>query len=562
MTLLLEPPVEVVWAEQAGPMGWIDPGPEPESWPVLEPDFETAHWLAELEASLAPPLAVEGWAVPGVTADPPPRPAPSGDVKALAWAARRLEATDPATLSPEQALVDLEAMLHACELLRVARLTRLTDGHVRKLAALDDECSLQTWARRRFDDVPREDIATSELLRPYVHLRGQVRARVVTVEAARLVGRALKKLRPHVDRPDGLIDGQPGGPVIAAVVGNIVPLIAGSRLGLKDDDPLLISLLGCVEGSVSGSDSELGKLEVAFSLMGQHIPLRHLKAALDEQVDALLPTELEEKAEKARHTRNLRLDKERAFGGGRISVDADDELYELAETVLGAQGRRDPENPADTDAKQQARQRSLHGDALEDGDVEEEGDVRFPRTKGQRLHDALKLVFQQYLAAGLAGSHDKAPVAVTVTVPLENLENRPGALPAVGGSGRRLAASVVGRWWCDAGVTALVLTQGLIPLGITHEMRTLTAVERKALKVQHRSSCAGVRCCTPHDPLLSLTPHHVRSFAKFGKTSMEETIWACHRLHDAIHRGKTVPLRNGRWLNSEGWTDEPLLVDY
>lgn len=560
MTLLLEPPVEVVWSEQAGPMSWTDPGPEPPpiDWP--DPDLET-QWRLDALSWQPPPQPAPpepGWAIPGVTGmtdGPPPRPKPSGDVKALAWAARRLEATDPATLSPEQALVDLAALLQVDEQLRVARLARLTDAHARKLYRLDDEVSVRTWARRRFDDVPRDDIKTAELLKPYLHVNRQVNQRLVTVEGARLVGRALKKLRPHLDRPDGLIDGQPSSEVIPAVVGNIIPLIAGARLGLKDDDPLLLQLRTKVEEITSSSDCELDKCEIAFALMAQHISLKYLQAALDEQVDALLPSELEEKSEKARQRRDLRLD--RTPLGGKVSIQASDELMEHVETVLAAEVRRDPENPADTEAR-----RNIHGEVLEEGDVEAEGDVRFPRTRGQRLHDAMLLVLQRYLAAGLAGSHDKTPVSITVTVPVENLEKRPGALPAKGSNGRRLPASLVSRWWCDASISALVLSQGLIPLGITHEMRTLASIERKASKIQQGQGCSGLRCCTPNDPLVTLVPHHVWSFAKYGKTSIEETIWACPRLHDAIHRGKTVPLRNGRWLNQDGWTEQPLLVSY
>ena len=439
--------------------------------------------------------------------------------------------------------------------------SRATDAHVRKLAQLDDEVSVQTWARHRYDDVPRADIKTSALLTPFVHLRGQVAAHLVTVAASDLVGKALKKLRPHLDRDDGLIDGQPAAEVIPAVVANIVRLISSARLGLRDDDPLLAELLAKVEEILAAPDSDLGKLEIAFSLMARYIPLRHLPGALAEQVDALLPTELEEKSERSRQTRDMRLDRERAFGGGRITVQATDELMELAETVLAAEVRRDPENPADTEAKREHRQRSLHGDVL-DPDPEGDGDVRFPRSRGQRLHDALLLVLQRYLAHGLAGTHNKAPVTVTVTLPIENLEKRPGALPAKSGNGRRLPVSLVGRWWCDASVTALVLNQGMIPLGITHEMRTIGGVERKASLIQHGRSCDGLRCCSPDDPLVTLVPHHLRSFAKFGKTSIEETIWACPRLHDAIHRGKTVPLRNGRWINADGDTSPPLTLNY
>ncbi|MCU1622201.1 MAG: hypothetical protein JWL79_1046 [Frankiales bacterium] len=569
MSLLMDPPHEAEWAEQAGAMTLPQTDQTWRPGPLEEPCFETSHWLAELEDSLRVPLACPacddvGWAVPGVFGDPPPRPprpAPSADLQSLTRLVARLAEADPVELAPEQALSDLEALLEADQRLRVARLARLTDAHIRKLAALEDEPSIQTWARHRFDDVPRDDISAAGTLRPYVHLRGQVQARLVGVEAGKLVARALQKLRPHVDRPDGLIDGQPGAEVVPAVVGNLVPLVAGARLGLRDDDPLLIDLLGQVQDINGSADTDLGRLERAFALMGQHIPLRHLKAALEQQLDAVLPVALEEKAERARRARNLRLDKDRETGGA-VTIRADDELYELLETVLAAEVRRDPENPADTGGKREVRERDLHGERLEQGDVEADEDVRFPRTRGQRLHDAMRLVLQRYLAAGLAGTHDKAPVSLTVTVPLEILENRPGSLPAIGGTGRRLPASLVRRWWCDAQVTALVLSQGLIPLGITHTMRTLTATERRASRVQHGEACSGLRCCAANDPLVSLVPHHVRSFAKFGKTSIEETIWACDRLHDAIHRGKTVPLRSGRWINEHGWADEPPVVDY
>ena len=531
-------------------MSWIEPGPEPP--PQFEPllDLETRERLAEIEAyDAGPPIR---WAVPGVTTTEQRRPDPTPEVASFQVAVLRLEAVDPTTLSPEQALVDLEALMRTEETLRIARLTRMTDAHTRRLATLDNQPSLTSWVRRRFDDAPRGDIALSDKLRPYVHLRRLVKARTLGVEAAGLVGRALDRIKHHVDRPNGLIDGLPGPEVVTAIVGNVVTLISAARMGLADDDPLLIELFEQVEQINTSGDCELGKLETAFALMGRWIPLNLLKRALDEQVDAVLPNQLEQRGDKGSTTRDMRIDNYRAYGGGRISIDADDELMELAEAVVGSAARRDPDNPEDTDAKR----------VLRENDLEDDEDVRFPRTRGQRLHDAFKLVLQQYLAAGLAGTHDKAPVSVTVTVSRENVEGLPGALPAKGGSGRRLPRSLIRTWWCDASVTALVLSRGLIPLGITHEQRTLPARERKASKVQQGGVCSGLRCCSPHDPLTSLVPHHVRSWAKFGKTSIEETIWACDRLHDAIHRGKTVPLRNGRWLNQYGWAEEPPVADW
>jgi hypothetical protein len=461
---------------------------------------------------------------------------------------------DPARVDPAQALADLAELLRADAALRPVRVEWLRDAHVRKLAALQDEVSVQTWARKRFDDVPRDDIATAGQLAGFPVLAAAVRGERVTVEASRLVAKALKQLRRHVDRPDGLIDGQPATEVIPAVVGNVLPLVAAARMGLAEDDPLLARLRQEIRKIVTEPDTDLSRLEQAFTLMGQWVPLRHLKAALAQQVDALLPSSLEADAERARQRRSLRLDPEQR----RIDVRADDELYELAHTVLAATAAGDPENPADTNAKRELRDTGADAGT----DLEEQDEVRFPRTREQRLHDALTLVLQRYLAAGLAGSHDKAPVSVTVTLPLEKLEKSAGALPAVGGSGRRLPASLVSRWWCDATVTGLVMTAGWIPLGQTHTQRTLTAAERRASLVQHGRACDGLRCCTPHDPLTTLVPHHVDAYAKSGRTSMADTVWLCPRLHDAIHRGQTVQLRNGRWLNANGWADAPVTPDF
>jgi hypothetical protein len=73
-------------------------------------------------------------------------------VAAFALAVERLEATDTSQLSPEQALIDLGALLEAQVQLRVVQLGRMHDADVRKLAALDDEPSLRSWVRRRLDD--------------------------------------------------------------------------------------------------------------------------------------------------------------------------------------------------------------------------------------------------------------------------------------------------------------------------------------------------------------------------------------------------------------------------
>ena len=149
-------------------------------------------------------------------------------------------------------------------------------------------------------------------------------------------------------------------------------------------------------------------------------------------------------------------------------------------------------------------------------------------------------------------------MAITVTIPSHLLEQRPGALPGLGRSGTTLPRSLLKRWWCDARVTAYVLSKGLIPLGLVHQGRTLTATERVAANLQRGGLCDRFGCCRAGDPLLTLTPHHVFAFSEYGRTCLAETIMACDALHDDLHHGNTVQLRDGRWVNEHGWVDEPL----
>jgi hypothetical protein len=524
---------------------------------VLPPWDTLPRWPDGTAAGVQP--GVERWSIPGVSWDDEPvatvRCSPSQEVRAYAAAVTGLRDVDLTALSDQQALADLEAMLQSAEHYRAVQVERFVDAQRRNLAHLDNEVSLQTWVRRRFDDTGRADVSLSRRLRHFPSTQAKLRAGELSVEAADLVSATLSKVRSRVDREGGLIDGLAGDQVLSAVVSHVVQQVAGARLGLPDGHPLLEELQDATREILAGGGSQLDKLEAAYGLLGQHVPLAHLKACLLEQHDALLPAALEDRSSRTSDNRGLVMTPN--FGsssGGRVVIDTDDELYELFHAAVGAEARRDPANPEDT---------SLKADAFGEtpgelgADVESQGDVRFPRSTRQRGHDALKLVLHRYLAAGLGGTHDKAPVSVLVTMTASQLEGRSGALPARGASGRPLPSSLLRQWWGDASVTALVLSEGLIPLGITHSGRTLTAAERRASLVQHGHACSGLRCCTPGDPLRSLAPHHVYKFSTFGRTSIFETIWACDRFHMGVHHGETLPLRDGRWLNADGWTDPP-----
>jgi hypothetical protein len=202
--------------------------------------------------------------------------------------------------------------------------------------------------------------------------------------------------------------------------------------------------------------------------------------------------------------------------------------------------------------------KDLHDALNEAEDDDRNAKQQRPRSKAQRLHDALKLILQQHLAAGLSGSTDKAPVALSVTIPSSQLERRPGALAGIGRSGSTLPRSLLKRWWCDATVTSYFLSKGLIPLGLVRNGRTLAASERVAANLQRGRLCDRTGCCRADDPLRSLTPHHVYAWATTGRTCLAETIMACDALHQDPHCGKTVQLRNGRWISEHGWAESPL----
>jgi hypothetical protein len=69
------------------------------------------------------------------------------------------------------------------------------------------------------------------------------------------------KVRPYVDRPDGLIDGQPAEPTVrAVVVDGVLSLVCQARAGLADDDPVLGRLVEAMLGIAESGGSELGRL--------------------------------------------------------------------------------------------------------------------------------------------------------------------------------------------------------------------------------------------------------------------------------------------------------------
>ena len=538
-----------------------DPFPPEPPWLTGSPPGSTFLQVPDcpccVELEPQPPAPVR-WAVPGVwdhDAAHVPRPPVSAALAALTAAVMLLEAQDPTTLAVDESLVDTDRLLDLQQRLRRYQLRAVVYLKHRKLYALDNEPSWRSWLSRRHPETHKPDLTLADTLSRYPILRSRVLTGKLSFEAARKVQRTLHKTRPHLDRPDGLIEGQPAAPVLSAIIDNSVQLITQAKLGTPDpQDPALLSLQAQAAEIHAMPDTQLGTVENALVLLAENIPSHLLGDGLSQQLGALLPDELQDDDQDADKDRTVQLSSNPDQVGGHVRIRANGELWELLHTALAAAAGRDPANPTDTASAAQLRQ--LLQEQEEDDWSLVEGVTR-PRTRGQRLHDALLLILQQYLAAGLAGTHDKAPVTVTVTLPDRLIEGQPGALPARGGSGKTLPTSLIRRWWCDATITPLIITAGWTPLGAVHTQRTLTAIERKAALVQHSGSCAGLGCCRPGDPLVQLIPHHVRPWHLYGETSLADTILACDSLHQDLHHGKTVQLRNGKWLCEQGWTEPP-----
>ncbi len=159
---------------------------------------------------------------------------------------------------------------------------------------------------------------------------------------------------------------------------------------------------------------------------------------------------------------------------------------------------------------------------------------------------------------------DKVAPHIAVTLGADQLDQHPGALPAVSTTtGTRLPVSLVRRWLCDSNLTRFVLSLGGRVIETSHTERTLKPSERRIKKIETGNRCqiAGCRCgpgSTGSPGSSQLVPHHPDAYARSGTTSLHDTVWICPRHHHDLHTGKrTLRLRDSRCINENGWTDGP-----
>jgi hypothetical protein len=478
----------------------------------------------------------------------------SSAMSALVAAVDAVLAQVPAELPGPQALADAAALLRQVERLRAGALDRVADVDHRELHVLDGAPSTATWVEAQQTSLDRGEVALARRMGSLPRLQEAVRDGLLPIATAERVGTALSGLRRHLDRPDGLIDGQDGEQALLGVIGHGVRQMVCQALGgLADDDPRLNALLADCAEILTWPTSQLARLEAAFVLLARQVEPAQLPGALAQLVDALLPDELERRAQDA-HARRAFGARLNADGDGWVLTDGDLDLEcgELLRAVLDAELAVDPDNPDDTAAFEQLREQGWHS-----SDPLPETGQPGPRSLRQKRHDALKNALRRYLDSGIAGTRDKAAPHLDVIVGIDALERRPGALPAVSArSGARLPASLVRRWTADSSIARFVLGLGGKVIETSHRERTLKPHERRAKRIETGGWCQGSGCRS--GPGTPMTPHHGHPWHRGGTTSLADTVNACRPTHHDLHSGKKrIRLRDGRWLDERGWAEGP-----
>jgi hypothetical protein len=495
------------------------------------------------------------WAAPGVT--PPttaePTPPPSApDVLALRAAVDGVAAQDPSALPGAAALQRAQDLMRESERLRTLSIEAIGDVDARKLFTLADAPSTTAWVKeQQVPGVDDSEVVLSRRLRTVPRIRAELKAgRMSSTTGARLTT-VLRKARPHLDRPDGLIDGLDGEAVLQGVcVRGVRNLLA--EQGPPADDPELARLGSELEALHAGGGSQLDRLEAALIVFARHCDPVLLPSGLALLLDALLPLEHAKRAEQASDRRGVTLRRDPGGSGGSVHGQLDDELYDLFATTLTAAGATDPDNPTDTAAWRAGRS-AVDDDTLapEDWPAEQPR----PRSKAQKRHDALKRGLRTLLDSGALGTRGKSAPNTVVTVPIDYLAGLPGALPGRTATGVHLTRDQLADLLCRGTFTRMVLDAKNRVVEVSHTQRTATALERLILHVQTGGVCQRRSCGNGPANGHQLVPHHPDPYSRSGRTSVEESVWLCDIDHDHhLHEQKLhITLKDGRVLGPDGW---------
>src|SRR3954469_14227838 len=110
---------------------------------------------------------------------------------------------NPADLPPDTALLVTHALLVAHDRIKAFALAAVADVERRQLHTLDDSPSTGTWIVEQATSFHRSDLALARKLGRLPHVAARIAQGGMSVDDGVLLGKALDRVRRHVDRPDG-----------------------------------------------------------------------------------------------------------------------------------------------------------------------------------------------------------------------------------------------------------------------------------------------------------------------------------------------------------------------
>ena len=233
---------------------------------------------------------------------------PSPAVAAVQAAVAALARCSADDVAPEQAMVDLAALLSVSQQLARVRVDRLADADRRSLHLLAGARSAAAWVARH-GEVAAGELKVARRLAAFPAVGSALLDGTLTLAATQRLQAALGLVRPHLDAPDGLLDGADAEAAVSNVIVDGVRMaVAQARGGFPSaDDPVLVLLLERLPAIAALPVPQLARLELALVLLAQHVEPAQLGGALELLTAALLPDRLEDSAEAARQRRWLAL---------------------------------------------------------------------------------------------------------------------------------------------------------------------------------------------------------------------------------------------------------------
>ncbi len=200
--------------------------------------------------------------------------------------------------------------------------------------------------------------------------------------------------------------------------------------------------------------------------------------------------------------------------------------------MVVVKGRLDPEVGA-------ALMRAVEAasDALFRDPTQANGDATDDTTPEQRRAEAVGLIAERALAAGLGG--EGVPVSgsraeryqVMLHVDSETLTEHGEPDQSELEDGTRVSAETSRRIACDSAVVRITRDVDGTVVGVGRKTRSVPPSVRRALEVRDRG------CRFPGCGLRFTDAHHVKHWADGGETSLGNLVLLCRKHHRAVHEG-------------------------